>query len=69
MTAGTEVRDHRAHGSAILQTLRGQVTVSLTDTELQLQPGQLVALARQVPHWLRADVDSVALLVVTADPT
>jgi len=64
ITGGTEIKDHSAHGSPLLQTLRGQVSVSLNDTEVELPAGQLVTLASQVPHDLSAKVDRVVLLVV-----
>ena len=67
ITGGTEIKDHSAHCSALLQTLRGQVSISLKDTEVQLLAGQVVTLASQVPHGLRATVDSVVLLVVAGD--
>jgi quercetin dioxygenase-like cupin family protein len=67
ITGGTEIKDHNAHGSALLQTLRGQVSIFLTDTVVELPPGQLVTLAGKVPHYLSATVDNVVLLVVAAD--
>ncbi len=54
------------HGGE-LQTIRGQVRLSLKDTELELPAGQIVTLASRVPHYLSARVDSVVLLVVAAD--
>ena len=67
ITGGTEIKDHSAHGSALLQTLRGHVSISLKDAEVELPAGQLVTLASQVPHDLSAMVDSVVLLVVAGD--
>jgi len=67
ITGGTEIKDHSAHGSALLQTLRGHVSISLKDTGIELPAGQLVTLASQVPHRLSAKVDSVVLLVVAGD--
>jgi len=65
--SGTEIKDHRAHGSALVQTLRGLVSISMKDAEMLLPAGQAVTLASQVPHGLSATVDSVVLLVVTGE--
>ena len=67
MRGGAEIKDHRAHGSALLQVIRGDVTVSLKAGHVSLSPGHVLALASQVPHGLTTTVDSVVLLVVAAD--
>jgi len=67
LSAGTEIKDHKAHGPAVLQTIRGEVTVLLKDSRLDLPLGRVVTLAGQVPHYLSASVDSVVMLVVASD--
>lgn len=67
MRAGAVIKDHRAHGSALLQTIRGDVTVALAAGDVSLSPGHVLALASQLPHGLTTSVDSVVLLVVAAD--
>ena len=46
---GAEVKDHSAYGSALIQTLRGHVSLSVNDTEVDLPVGQAISLASQVP--------------------
>lgn len=57
---GAEVRDHSAYGSALIPTLRGYVSLSVNDTEVDLPVGQ----GQPGAHRLSATVDSVVLLVV-----
>ena len=67
LSAGTEIKDHKAHGPAVLQTIRGEVSVLLQDSRLDLPVSRVVTLASQVPHYLTASVDSVVMLVVASD--
>lgn len=67
ITKGTGIQDHPAHGSAVLQTLVGQVRVSVSNTEIDLPTGHMITLASHVPHQLSAAVDSAVLFVVTGD--
>jgi quercetin dioxygenase-like cupin family protein len=66
ISAGSEIKDHRAHGSSLLHALRGSVTVSLKDSEIELPAGQLVTLASHLDHHLSAKVDSVVLHVIAS---
>jgi quercetin dioxygenase-like cupin family protein len=67
ISAGATIKDHRAHGSSLLQTLRGSVTVSLQDSEIELPAGQLVTLTSHLDHHLSSKVDSVVLHAVASD--
>ena len=66
ISAGTAIKDHQAHGSSLLQTLRGSVTVSLQDSETELPAGQMLTLASHLDHHLSTKVDSVVLHVVAS---
>ncbi|MGI8608823.1 MAG: cupin domain-containing protein [Candidatus Dormibacteria bacterium] len=68
IAAGVEIQDHSAHGSAILQVLRGHARVHLEEGEVDLRAGEAISLAGRVPHRLAAVEETALLLVVVAVP-
>lgn len=63
LTAGTELADHAAPGSATIQVLRGSATLRWDDTSLAVPAGHWAVIPEQ-QHGLHADEDTVALLTV-----
>ena len=66
IAGGAEVPDHRAHGSAIVQVLRGHLRVHFSDADVDLPSGSAMSLADGVPHRLAAVTDCAMLLVVAS---
>jgi quercetin dioxygenase-like cupin family protein len=62
--AGKILREHRAPGEISLQCIEGKVELSVPSGTHELGPGDLIHLRSQVPHSLRALLDSSLLLTL-----
>ena len=63
-TAGSLMRDHRAHEPASLEVIDGLVTVRTADGAEDLRSGEALVLAAQVTHSVLAKTDAVVLLTI-----
>jgi quercetin dioxygenase-like cupin family protein len=64
---GAALGSHQIASPASIQVLRGRLRLTTTDGELQLEPGDLVALDADVAHAAEA-VSDCALLITLAMP-
>jgi quercetin dioxygenase-like cupin family protein len=62
---GVRIREHQAEGRLSLQCLRGRLVVHMDGRAVSLEPGQLIALERCVPHDVEA-VDESDVLITLA---
>lgn len=62
--AGAELVEHSAPGMVVLQGLEGHLTIRTPETDYELTPGKVVALAPDVAHSVHADEQSAMLLTV-----
>lgn len=62
--AGKEIPKHRAPGEITVQCLEGRVTFVAGDEARELEVGQLLYLAREVPHSLRGIEDASVLVTI-----
>ncbi|MCE9524965.1 MAG: cupin domain-containing protein [Planctomycetales bacterium] len=62
--AGKEIPRHQAPGEITVQCLEGRVTFIAGDESRELEVGQLVYLAKQVPHALRGIEDASVLVTI-----
>ena len=63
--AGGHMPQHRAHGTVIIQVLKGRLRVATPDAEHALSAGQVLVLAPDVPHDVNADDAAQMLLTVS----
>lgn len=61
---GGELPDHRAPGHILIHCLRGGLEVRAAEGVRSLAPGEALALDPDVPHSVRAPVESDMLLTV-----
>jgi quercetin dioxygenase-like cupin family protein len=64
LPAGKSLREHQAPGEISLQCIEGKVELSVPSGTHELGPGDLIHLRSQVPHSLRALLDSSLLLTL-----
>ncbi len=62
--AGREIPEHLVHGETTLQCLEGRLAVTVGDAQRELRTGQMLYLAGDVPHSLRALEDASVLLTI-----
>lgn len=62
LPAGKELPEHAVRGPITIQCLEGVVEVSAHGTSKTVRAGELMYLADQVPHSLRASEDSSVLV-------
>lgn len=65
MEAGDQLQEHSAPGVVSIHALRGHVTVTAEGEAFSLRPGQLALLQPSVRHDVRAETQSVLVLVVS----
>jgi quercetin dioxygenase-like cupin family protein len=56
--------EHMVDGEMTLQCLEGEIVCEAGGKNTVLQPGDMLYLLGGVPHSVRANVDSVALLTI-----
>ena len=64
MKAGTTLREHRAAGRIVIQTITGRLRVGLTDRTVDLPAGHLLVLEPNLPHDVEAVEESAFLLTI-----
>lgn len=65
LPAGKGMKDHSVHGEITVQCLEGIIELSTPSKTLTLHAGDLVFLAGQEPHGLKALQDASALLTIS----
>lgn len=64
LKAGARLDEHRADGEISIQVLAGRLTLAVGDEQIELAPGQLLALTGGVPHDVEAREESAFLLTI-----
>ena len=66
---GAIVKEHRAPGSAVVQTLSGHIRLSVPDRQaVDLPAGSLVVLEADLPHDVEALVESAFTITIAWPP-
>ncbi|MBF6591222.1 MAG: cupin domain-containing protein [Ktedonobacterales bacterium] len=66
--AGQHLRDHRTSSQALMQVLRGRITLTVGDVSVRARVGTLLQLEADVTHSLVADT-SAAVVLLTLVPS
>ena len=61
---GAVVKEHRAPGSAVVQTLSGRIRLGLSDQAVDLPAGSLVVLEPNLPHDVEALEESAFAITI-----
>ncbi|WP_206831120.1 cupin domain-containing protein [Alicyclobacillus fructus] len=67
LQAGEEMTEHRAPHHLFLCVWSGELTLTINGEDVRLRPGDCVNLTPGTPHAVRANQDSIALLVLIAE--
>ena len=62
--AGTIMKEHRADGSVTILAVAGAIRLKLEDTNIELKPGELLALDRALRHDVEALSDCAFLVTI-----
>jgi len=65
---GAIVKEHRAPGSAVVQTLSGRIRLGLPDQTVELPTGALVVLEPNLPHDVEALEESAFTITIAWPP-
>ena len=68
LTQGAIVKEHRAPGSAVVQTLSGRIRLRLPDQAVDLPAGALVVLEANLPHDVEALEESAFTITIAWPP-
>jgi quercetin dioxygenase-like cupin family protein len=66
--AGSELREHRADGTVLIQVLDGRVIVNAQGVRHEMKSGEVLVMSPGVLHDLHAEVASRVLLAVCLEP-
>jgi quercetin dioxygenase-like cupin family protein len=62
--AGSELREHRAEGTVLIQLLDGRIIINAQGIRHEMKSGQVLVMSPGVPHDLLAEVAARVLLTV-----
>lgn len=62
--SGATIHEHKTEGRVSVQCIDGRVRMHVAGAELELSPGQLITIDRNVPHDIVAVGDSSVLLTI-----
>jgi quercetin dioxygenase-like cupin family protein len=65
---GAIVKEHRAPGSAVVQTLSGRIRLGLPDQAVDLPAGAVVVLEPDLPHEVEALEESAFAITIAWPP-
>jgi quercetin dioxygenase-like cupin family protein len=65
---GAIVKEHRAPGSAVVQTLSGRIRLGLPNQTVELPAGALVVLEADLPHDVEALEESAFTIAIAWPP-
>jgi quercetin dioxygenase-like cupin family protein len=63
---GTDIRDHSAHGAAVVHLLKGQAHFEIGETSADVSAGNAISLVSGIEHRLSVREDALLLLVISA---
>jgi quercetin dioxygenase-like cupin family protein len=66
--AGEELSEHTAPYEALIQILDGAAEIGVGGSRYHADPGDLVRLPANVPHWVRADGRFKMMLIMLRHP-
>jgi quercetin dioxygenase-like cupin family protein len=66
---GAVVKEHRAPGSAVVQTLSGRIRLRSRDQDVELPAGSLVVLEPNLSHDVEALEESAFTITIAWPPT
>lgn len=61
---GAIVKEHQAPGTAVVQALSGRLRLRIEDQAVELSAGQVVVLARNLPHDVEALEESAFAITI-----
>jgi len=64
MKPGGRLMQHRTAGRISVQTLAGRISFHTAEQSVELSPGQMLTLERDIPHDVEGMVDSAFLLTI-----
>jgi len=64
LKAGAALKQHQAAGRTVIQVVSGHLRLQLPDDTVELKPGQLLALERNMPHDVEALTESAFVLTI-----
>lgn len=64
LPAASEMPEHKVEGEITLLCLQGEIVCDAHGLSTMLHPGEMLYLLGGVPHSVRANVDSTALLTI-----
>ncbi len=67
LQAGAEVGAHETEGPVTVQMIEGRLGIHVGDEQLDLGAGQLLVIAPNLVHSMRAESDAAFLLTLTAE--
>jgi quercetin dioxygenase-like cupin family protein len=62
---GARLEEHRAKGPISVQLLAGRIRFGAAGEKVELSPGNVIALDREIPHELEALDESIVLLTTS----
>lgn len=65
MEAGARLHQHKAHGSIMIQTLRGRIRVKLPAESVEVPSGEFLLLDADLPHEVEGMQESEFLLTIS----
>jgi len=68
LRAGQELKEHLSPSKLIVQVIEGSVAFTADGQQVILQAGMLCQIVTGLPHQLRAEKDTVLLLIMTPSP-
>jgi quercetin dioxygenase-like cupin family protein len=61
---GAIIKEHRAPGTAVVQTVSGRIRLRIADQAVELSTGQAVILQRDIPHDVEALEESAFTITI-----
>lgn len=68
LRGGQEIKEHLCPSRLMVQVIEGSVVFTAAGQHTTLRAGMLCQLTAGLPHQLRAEKDSVLLLIMTPSP-
>jgi quercetin dioxygenase-like cupin family protein len=68
LRAGQELKEHLSPSQLLVQVIEGSVAFAAAEEHVTLHTGMLCQLTAGLPHQLRAEKDTVLLLIMTPSP-
>ena len=62
--SGARIQEHATAGRVSIQCIDGRVRMRVSGAEVELAPGQLITIDREIPHDIVAVGDSSVLLTI-----